>query len=460
MTGARDGGRRRSSSARPPAARAVTLPPTPAVPRSPRAAVRGALRAVAAPPDAALLEAGRQGERVLARIRLALFVGLLAVPLSWTVVGGQERWEVAMGVAIAVAAVLVAALLDWAARGDRLPRWFGLVSGPLDVTLVSAALAAFLAVDQPLTTVNSTIVFDLYFLGLFATALRHDWRACALAGLAAVAQYVGLAAWASAGWDLADANWVGSGYGFFRWSTVVGRALLLALASALTALLVVRTARLRLAAVRDRLTGVANRAYFDERLADELARAARADAPLAVALLDVDRFKPLNDTHGHLAGDAVLRAVAAALQGALAPTETLARYGGEEFGVLLPGASGAAATARMRALCAAVAAVRVPWPPPGAAPASGAAHAPRVLRVTASGGVAERHADGAGDLLPLLALADERLYWAKDAGRDAVVGPGDGRGAPRATDPAGQRAVRAPRAPARREPAHRAAGRA
>jgi diguanylate cyclase (GGDEF)-like protein len=86
----------------------------------------------------------------------------------------------------------------------------------------------------------------------------------------------------------------------------------------------------------DVLTGLSNRRVWTERMAYELARSRRAGRPLAIGLLDLDLFKQYNDTHGHLAGDDLLRQAAAAWTAALRPTDLIARLGGEEFGVLLP----------------------------------------------------------------------------------------------------------------------------
>lgn len=105
--------------------------------------------------------------------------------------------------------------------------------------------------------------------------------------------------------------------------------------------------RLEALALTDPLTGVPNRRAFDERLPLELSSARRSDAPLAVAMLDLNDFKALNDREGHEAGDDVLRATAAAWAAELRDTDTLARLGGDEFAVLLPdcGATEAAAVA-------------------------------------------------------------------------------------------------------------------
>jgi diguanylate cyclase (GGDEF)-like protein len=87
---------------------------------------------------------------------------------------------------------------------------------------------------------------------------------------------------------------------------------------------------------RDALTGLANRRQFELIIAREIDRVARAGEPALVLMADIDHFKVVNDTHGHPAGDQVLKAVAAALQDCVRPMDTVARYGGEEFAIILP----------------------------------------------------------------------------------------------------------------------------
>src|SRR3954447_16351967 len=101
--------------------------------------------------------------------------------------------------------------------------------------------------------------------------------------------------------------------------------------------------RMQQMAVTDGLTELANRRSFDRSLERELTRANRTDGRLSVVLLDIDHFKQLNDTHGHVVGDAVLRQVAAALRECGREYDTVARYGGEEFAAVLPGCSSALA---------------------------------------------------------------------------------------------------------------------
>nr|WP_118180037.1 diguanylate cyclase [Paraburkholderia phosphatilytica] len=95
--------------------------------------------------------------------------------------------------------------------------------------------------------------------------------------------------------------------------------------------------RLKLYGMTDALTGLANRRHFDERLREELMRAARYALPVGCLFIDIDRFKQINDTHGHATGDRVLATVAACLRQQLRIGDTLARHGGEEFAALLQG---------------------------------------------------------------------------------------------------------------------------
>lgn len=87
----------------------------------------------------------------------------------------------------------------------------------------------------------------------------------------------------------------------------------------------------------DALTGVRNRAYFDKKILAELKRSRREQRPLALVMLDIDHFKQINDNHGHLAGDAVIRGVAQRIQDLLKrSSDYVCRYGGEEFALILP----------------------------------------------------------------------------------------------------------------------------
>jgi diguanylate cyclase (GGDEF)-like protein len=162
----------------------------------------------------------------------------------------------------------------------------------------------------------------------------------------------------------------------------------------------------------DGLTGVHNRRHFDERLANEWARALRQGSDLSVLLLDVDYFKAYNDRHGHQAGDECLRLVAACLGRSIKrPGDLLARYGGEEFACLLPDTPLPGALTFARQLTAEVAALGVPH---GGSAVTGV--------VTVSVGACTKRYDGAGTAAALLREADAQLYLAKSRGRNRVCG--------------------------------------
>lgn len=167
--------------------------------------------------------------------------------------------------------------------------------------------------------------------------------------------------------------------------------------------------RLRELSSLDSLTRLLNhRAIFD-RLGEELARAARRGLPVSVILTDFDHFKEVNDTYGHLAGDAVLRAAAHLFRQLLRASDAVGRYGGEEFLVVLPESPLEAACVTAERLRQALEKQSVPL---------GSGHS---VQITASFGVACA-AEVTGPVTPdaLVALADTRLYQAKASGRNCV----------------------------------------
>lgn len=122
-------------------------------------------------------------------------------------------------------------------------------------------------------------------------------------------------------------------------------------------------AEIRALSFEDALTGLKNRRYFDERLEAEVDRATRHATPLSVIVVDVDHFKTINDTHGHLAGDEILRWVARFLSASAREHDVVCRTGGDEFMIILPSADAAGAQRlieRIRQRLAGAAAVG-PW---------------------------------------------------------------------------------------------------
>lgn len=170
--------------------------------------------------------------------------------------------------------------------------------------------------------------------------------------------------------------------------------------------------RLAALATRDGLTGLANRRHFDERLAEEWARARRDGTPLSLLMIDVDHFKPFNDHYGHQAGDDALRAVARMLAvQARRPADLAARYGGEEFALLMPDTDAEGCAQRGEAVLRALQELALPH-----------VHNPPARRITVSIGGATQHAiSGSPDGAALIETADRALYAAKERGRDCMV---------------------------------------
>jgi diguanylate cyclase (GGDEF)-like protein len=163
--------------------------------------------------------------------------------------------------------------------------------------------------------------------------------------------------------------------------------------------------RLQEESLTDRLTGVANRAAFDRRLAEEVDRAVRYDSALSLLMIDVDHFKAYNDAYGHQSGDFLLKEVARALR-CTRPSDFLARYGGEEFAVILSATEREGACVMAERIRKAVAAATVP-------------HGPVTVSIgasTSAGPKPDGHA--------MIAAADKALYAAKRGGRNMIVHAG------------------------------------
>ena len=179
----------------------------------------------------------------------------------------------------------------------------------------------------------------------------------------------------------------------------------------------------------DAKTGLLNAATWERESALEVSRAVRTQSPLAIAMVDIDKFKAINDTYGHLAGDQVLKEIANRLSTLLRDYDLAGRFGGEEFSLLLPQTRAVDAfriAERVRANIAGLSII-----------APGATGGERV-QVTVSIGVAALDSGGKRELSELMAAADAALYRAKAGGRDqvqmisttrglsAVSGPGPG----------------------------------
>jgi diguanylate cyclase (GGDEF)-like protein len=161
-------------------------------------------------------------------------------------------------------------------------------------------------------------------------------------------------------------------------------------------------------ALTDSLTGLANRRAFDDAFAREVSQSQRSSKPLSLLIVDIDHFKRVNDTHGHAAGDEVLRHVARAILASVRATDTAARQGGEEFAVILPFTADEQARIVAERIRKNVAAMRVPYEG-------------KELGVTVSLGGVSVVATKEVERGAIVNRADAALYQAKSSGRDRVV---------------------------------------
>jgi diguanylate cyclase (GGDEF)-like protein len=162
---------------------------------------------------------------------------------------------------------------------------------------------------------------------------------------------------------------------------------------------------------RDPLTRAYNRKHFGERLRSEIGHAVRHRTQLSLIMFDIDHFKKINDTYGHPGGDAVLRAISAAILRVIRVEDVFARVGGEEFALLARGIDGKNGVLFAERLRRGIERLNVPWEG-------------KTIPVTSSFGVAtvaEVPTPPDGDAL--VSMADKRLYEAKTGGRNRVVGP-------------------------------------
>ncbi|MBL8179232.1 MAG: diguanylate cyclase [Bryobacterales bacterium] len=176
----------------------------------------------------------------------------------------------------------------------------------------------------------------------------------------------------------------------------------------LQAELVAAREALRDQAMRDALTGLWNRRSIIEILTREQSRAARQTMPVGVLMMDIDHFKDVNDTHGHLAGDDVLKEVSRRLLASVRPYDGVGRYGGEEFIIVLPGCDVASIQSRGEAMRLAIADQPI-------------TAYERQLSITASFGATVFIPPSTLDVADLIRTADDALYEAKRRGRNCVI---------------------------------------
>jgi two-component system, cell cycle response regulator len=350
-------------------------------------------------PDPALTGSGLEGELLIARTRMLLASVLLIVPLIGVLRANGDHLDV---IALAGAASLVG--LSYAVwkyiRYGGAARWVPFVTSLFDVTLVSAISIGYLIGGRAEIALNSRLLFPVYFLALAATCLRYDIRICLATGITAMVQYALFAIIATSTVSPVSLQ--------IQWGDHAGRLLFLAAATALAVVIVDRARRLRLVSTQDALTGLYNRAYFDERVAEELMRARRYNRPLAIAVLDLDNFKDVNDRYGHSAGDECLKRFAQVLTRSFRRTDIVARYGGEEFAIAMPETDAAESEGKLEQIRSLVEST-----PMGLSDGT-------AIRLTFSAGIAQ-HPDDGPATLELVKLGDNNLLSAKRTGRNRVI---------------------------------------
>lgn len=335
----------------------------------------------------------RQRVRLLASV-LALLM-LAWIPLDAAGLPGEVFFKVLLTRVALVAGLL---LIAWRLRRAGTMRWTlaALVALLMGQCLAFCAMQSALPADTPSVLMLGYGLFPLVLLAqlaLFPLPAMHTLLigSALLGSRAAALLSLGQGAYL----DLIGDVWLMALLlAISTWAATAQFSLLLSLLSA------------RRDAAHDALTGLANRRAALDRLNSEVARARRNNSPLSVLMLDLDRFKTVNDTWGHAAGDLVLIETAGILRGELRGEDLGVRFGGEEFLAILPGTDVAAArhvAERIRRRTA------------ESSVASGENEA---IRITISIGVATL--DGMEGATALITRADAALYRAKEQGRDRV----------------------------------------
>ena len=358
------------------------------------------------------------------RLRLRrVWLGLLSylmflVPMSIAVLSGSSSmgwWGVAGFTSVAVSINLLALAAIATGWSKRFADPSLLVPQLVAAMLLALAMIHFFQGEA--RSVLLLLFVAIFFFGLFGLDTRQYLRLT----IGTTAGYAALSAWELVGADASREAWLMEALRFSAlvvitiWMSFIGgyiasiRRRLGAQRDALES----ANIKLRELSIRDELTGLYNRRHLTERLDQESERARRYGQGFSVALIDIDHFKTINDTHGHSVGDEVLVQFAAILRlqarfidhVGQAPERTLGRFGGEEFMIILPGTPLAGARVCLERMRAAV--TQAPFET-SAGP----------LRVTFSAGLAEQREGEPAEAL--LQRADESLYRAKAGGRDRV----------------------------------------
>lgn len=336
------------------------------------------------------------------RVALGLFS---AVALPWLTPGLAPQWPVLVAYLVAVIVLLVLV------RKGRGGVWRVLAGGVIDL-----AYLTFLV--HQLGTVSTGLVSLYVLVGMLNAIVAPRWCAALLAGLGALAYSAVIFVEATGGLPYAPAipKYADLGPSL---GDAARSSLLLAVLVAVSTLVAERIARalhsretelrraneqLQQISERDPLTQLYNRRFFVQRVEQELERVRRGH-PMALLMIDLDRFKHINDEQGHLAGDELLRQIAAAVEECIRAVDAAGRFGGDEFVVMLSDTSAEEADIVAGRLLERIRRLGARFD----------AHNP----VTASIGIALARAED--DVVVLLNTADESAYRAKQAGGDRYM---------------------------------------
>ncbi|WP_172822830.1 GGDEF domain-containing protein [Paramagnetospirillum marisnigri] len=341
--------------------------------------------------------------------RLAMAIFLLAAVLAFGRASSQQDrsqpgwgwWWAAMG---GLAAVLSAGSLEW--PQEMLSLHLGMEHTALALSLLSLTIMLVRRVKAPMMTRYFAIAVAFFAQSSWAFLQSAPWN-----HMWWYAHGIFAAGFTILSYGVVVAFWTTKDFSKVLTEEQMLEITRHAQEKAESALRELRVAHenLQVLASTDPLTGALNRREFQERTEQEMAKARRSGAALSLVFLDLDHFKRINDTHGHLVGDDVLKALVSLAKGQLRPGDIIGRMGGEEFAILLPYTAESGAVVIAERLRQALAASPI------------AARGGVRIPVTASLGVACWDGEAGQSYQNWLAIADRRLYAAKAQGRDRVV---------------------------------------
>ncbi|MCO7222909.1 GGDEF domain-containing protein [Pleionea sp. CnH1-48] len=283
-------------------------------------------------PDNSLIAAAASAEMLLAKFRIVAISCIIVVPTYKIITGSDFSWatwigHIALALSIGVYIVL---------KRHRYSSVLGFSTLFIDISFITLGLLTeAMSRDSILAAVNNRGSFELYYLAILSASLRYDKRMCVFAGLLTLCCYGSMVVIAEMTPTevLANDPWT-ERYGHYFFPDQISRFIALTMATGLSFLIVARSNMLLQLAIHDPLTGLYNRNFLREGIRIRMERSKREQKPMAIAILDLDYFKQINDKYGHQCGDNILKSFATFLLSHLREDDIVARYGGEEFCVI------------------------------------------------------------------------------------------------------------------------------